>query len=171
MLLADAVKEHLVNPLILLGTGVFVGLYGGIMGLGGGTIMIPIMVLLLGFTQHEAVGTSLAVMLPPITLPAVINYWRNGHVKLGTAAWIALGFIGGAIVGARIAQGLSDQTLKLIFGFVLVYVAGYTIFDTLGKEHLLRSILFAAVLVLVAAAFFAGTRYYDQLHTTASAAH
>jgi hypothetical protein len=158
----------LINPLILLAIGVVVGLYGGIMGLAGGTIMIPIMVLILGFSQHQAVGTSLAVMLPPVTLPAVIRYYREGHVRLDTAAWIALGFIFGAIIGSHIAQQFSDRTLKLIFGFILVYVAGYTIFETLGKQHLLRSILFAAILVGCSAVFYSATRWYDQNHPAAT---
>jgi uncharacterized membrane protein YfcA len=158
----------LINPLILLAIGIFVGLYGGIMGLAGGTIMIPIMVLVLGFSQHQAIGTSLAVMLPPVTLPAVIHYYREGHVRLDTAAWIALGFIFGALIGSHIAQQFSDRTLKLIFGFILVYVAGYTIFETLGKQHLLRSILFAAILTLAAFAFYSATRWYDQNHPAAT---
>ena len=152
------------NPAILFAIGVFVGVYGGILGLGGGTVMIPIMVLLLGFTQHQAVGTSLAVMLPPVTLPAVIQYYRQGNVKLFPAVWIALGFIGGIYLGAQIAHMMSDRAMKLVFGFVLIYVAAYTVFDTFGKQHLLRSIVFAGILVLVAAAFFAATRWYDLHH-------
>ena len=82
----------MINPAILIGVGIFVGIYSGIMGLGGGTVMIPVLVLLLGFTQHQAVGTSLAVMIPPVTLPAVIEFYRKGQVDLRIAAWIALGF-------------------------------------------------------------------------------
>src|SRR3954468_24831917 len=109
----------MVNPAILIGVGIFVGIYSGIMGLGGGTVMIPVLVLLLGFTQHQAVGTSLAVLIPPVTLPAVIEYYRNGHVNLRVAAWIALGFLGGALLGGFIANKLSDQVMRLIFGFIL----------------------------------------------------
>src|SRR5258706_15739406 len=92
------------HPAILIGIGILVGIYSGIMGLGGGTVMIPVLVLLLGFTQHQAVGTSLAVMIPPVTLPAVIEFYRKGHVDLRIAAWIALGFLGGALVGGFIAN-------------------------------------------------------------------
>ena len=79
----------MINPAILIGVGIFVGIYSGIMGLGGGTVMIPVLVLLLGFTQHQAVGTSLAVMIPPVTLPAVIEFYRNKQVDLRIAVWIA----------------------------------------------------------------------------------
>src|SRR5688572_28323652 len=89
---------NMINPAILIGIGIIVGIYSGIMGLGGGTIMIPVLVLLLGFTQHQAVGTSLAVMIPPVTLPAVIEYYRKGHVDLRIAAFIAIGFLAGAIL-------------------------------------------------------------------------
>jgi len=145
-----------INPAILIGVGIFVGVYGGIMGLGGGTVMIPVLVLLLGFTQHQAVGTSLAVMIPPVTLPAVIEFYRKGQVDLRIAAWIALGFVVGAFLGGFIANKLNDTVLRLIFGFVLIYVGGYTLFQTLGKQHLVRSMVVAGVLTVVAAgAYFA----------------
>ena len=146
----------MINPAILIGVGIFVGIYGGIMGLGGGTVMIPVLVLLLGFTQHQAVGTSLAVMIPPVTLPAVIEFYRKGHVDLRIAAWIALGFIVGAFLGGFVANKLNDTVLRLIFGFILIYVGGYTLFQTLGKQHLVRSMVVAGVLTIVAAgAYFA----------------
>ncbi len=147
------------NPAILIGVGIFVGIYSGIMGLGGGTVMIPVLVLLLGFTQHQAVGTSLAVMIPPVTLPAVIEFYRKGHVDLRIAAWIALGFIGGAFVGGFVANKINDTILRLIFGFILIYVGGYTLFQTLGKEHLMRSMMVAGVLVLLAAAVYSAFRF------------
>jgi len=147
------------NPAILIGVGIFVGIYSGIMGLGGGTVMIPVLVLLLGFTQHQAVGTSLAVMLPPVTLPAVIEFYRKGHVDLRIAAWIALGFIGGAFLGGFVANKINDTILRLIFGFILIYVGGYTLFQTLGKEHLMRSMIVAGVLVLLAAAVYSAFRF------------
>jgi uncharacterized membrane protein YfcA len=151
----------MVNPAILIGVGIFVGIYSGIMGLGGGTVMIPVLVLLLGFTQHQAVGTSLAVMIPPVTLPAVIEFYRKGHVDLRIALWIALGFIGGAFLGGFVANKLNDTALRLIFGFILVYVGGYTLLQTLGKQHLVRSMIVAGVLVVVAAGVYASFRIAD----------
>jgi len=146
------------HSLLLIALGIAVGIYSGVMGLGGGTLMIPAMVLLLGFTQKQALGTSLAVMLPPVTFPAVLEYWRNGHVKIGTAALIALGVLPGMFVGAYLANKLSNDVLKLIFGFVLIYVAAYTIF---GKEHLLRTLALSIIPVAIAAALYAAVRWYD----------
>ena len=149
------------NPIWLIVIGVAVGVYSGIMGLGGGTIMIPILVLALGFGQHKAVATSLAVMIPPVTLPAVIKYYREGHVDPWVAAWIAAGVLAGTPAGAAVAGYLSDRALRLVFGFVLVYIAGYTIFQTLGRQHLVRSMVLAGVLLAAAAAFFLVVRWYD----------
>lgn len=154
------------NPLILIAIGVFVGIYSGIMGLGGGTVMIPVLVLMLGFSQHQAVGTSLAVMIPPVTLPAVIGYYRNGDVKFSIAAWIALGVLLGTSLGFMVAKRLSDNTLTLVFGFILTYVAGYTIFQTLGKHHLTRSMILAALFVLISTAFYFAVRLYDSMHAS-----
>lgn len=153
------------SPLFLIVFGLIVGIFSGIMGLGGGSIMIPVMVLLMGMTQQQAHGTSLAVMVPPVALPAVIAYYmtRNPdgsrNVDVRVAAWMALGVIFGTYFGARVANALPKETLKLVFGFLLIYVAGYTVF---GKENLTRSVVLATALVLVAAVLFAVTRSYDR---------
>lgn len=153
------------TPLFLVLFGVMVGVFSGVMGLGGGSVMIPIMVLLMGMTQQQAHGTSLAVMIPPVTLPAVIAYYmtRNPdgsrNVDVRVAAWMAVGVLFGSYFGARIANWLPKEALKLVFGFLLIYVAGYTVF---GKEHLARSVLLAGVLVMVAALLFGATRFYDR---------
>ena len=153
------------TPLLLILVGLLVGVFSGVMGLGGGSIMIPIMVLLMGMTQQQAHGTSLAVMIPPVTLPAVVAYYmtrnpdgsRNVDVRI--AAWVAVGVLFGSYFGARIANWLPKEALKLVFGFLLIYVAGYTVF---GKEHLGRSVLLAGVLVVVAGLLFGATRMYDR---------
>jgi uncharacterized membrane protein YfcA len=147
------------NSLILIVFGVIVGVFSGVMGLGGGSIMIPVMVLAFGMTQQQAHGTSLAVMIPPVALPAVIEYWRHGNVDIRIAAWIAAGVLVGSFFGALVANSLPKESLKLVFGFFLIYVAGYTIF---GKEHLARSVTLAGVLVLVAALLFGATRWMDR---------
>lgn len=139
------------HPLILIAVGLVTGVYSGIMGLGGGTIMIPMMVLLLHFSQHQAVATSLAAMLPPVMLFAVIHNYREGYVNIRTAALIALGIAIGAYLGARIAGVLPERALRLIFGFVLIYIGGYTTFNTLlGRELMARAMIFAAGLLAVA---------------------
>ena len=161
------------NPVFLIVFGIVVGVFSGVMGLGGGSIMIPVMVILFGLTQQQAHGTSLAVMIPPVTLPAVIAYYmtRNPdgsrNVNLRMAAWMAVGVLFGSYFGALIANALPKETLKLVFGFLLIYVAGYTVF---GKEHLGRSVTLAAVLVLVAMAMFVATKLYDRAPAAQAAA-
>ncbi len=146
------------NPLLLLAFGIIVGVFSGVMGLGGGAVMIPVMVLVFGLSQPMAHGTSLAVMIPPVALPAVIQYYRNGNVNVTMAAWMAVGVLGGSFFGAYIANALPKETLKLVFGFLLIYVAAYTVF---GKEHLARTTMLSALLVLVAVGSFAATKWYD----------
>ena len=147
------------NPILLILFGVVVGIFSGVMGLGGGSVMIPVMVIAFGMTQQQAHGTSLAVMIPPVALPAVIEYWRHGNVDLRVAAWTAAGVLLGSFFGALVANSIPKESLKLVFGFLLIYVAGYTIF---GKEHLTRSVTLAGVLVLLAAILFGATRLYDR---------
>ena len=147
------------NPFVLVAFGIVVGIFSGVMGLGGGSVMIPIMVLAYQMTQPQAHGTSLAVMIPPVTLPAVIEYYRNGNVNVGMAAWMALGVLLGSFFGAYVANWLPKETLKLVFGFLLIYVAAYTVF---GKEHLARTTLLAGLLVVIAMGVFAATRWYDR---------
>ena len=146
------------QALLLVLLGIVVGIYSGIMGLGGGTLMIPALVLIFGFTQKQALGTSLAAMLPPVTFTAVWTYYHNGHVKVGTALLIITGIVPGMLLGGLLANKLSNEALKLIFGFVLIYVASYTI---LGKDHLIRSLALSGVIVAVAAGIFVLVRWLD----------
>jgi uncharacterized membrane protein YfcA len=153
------------HPAVLIGFGIFVGVFSGIMGLGGGAIMIPIMVLLLQFSQTKAHGLSLAVMIPPVTLPAVIAYFKKGALEWGdlkTALIIAAGFACGSFFGGLFAASLPKDTLKLVFGFVLVYVAGYTIFSWFGSTHLVRSVALASVLAVFAVGMFVAVKWWDQ---------
>ena len=146
------------SPAALIAFGVLVGVFSGVMGLGGGSVMIPVMVLIYGLSQPAAHGTSLAVMIPPVALPAVIEYYRNGNVNVRMAIWMAVGVLLGSFFGALIANRINPANLKLVFGFLLIYVAGYTIFK---DANLARTTLLAGGLVVVAAAIFFATRWYD----------
>jgi uncharacterized protein len=156
------------NPVLLIAFGLFVGVFSGVMGLGGGAVMIPILVLALGMAQARAHAVSLAVMIPPVTLPAVIAYYRDGAITrhdLLIALLIAIGVASGTFFGAKIATSLPKDTLKLVFGFILVYVAGYTIFSWFGPQHLLRSVILAGVLAAVAVGMFALTQWMGSVTT------
>ena len=102
--------------------GVAAGLFSGFMGLGGGILLTPALVYIFGLTQHQAQGTSLAVMVPPITLLAALKYYHSGNVKLDIALFIALGFVAGGVIGATMAHWIPDTLLKKIFGLILLLV-------------------------------------------------
>ena len=117
------------SPKILYVTlGVVTGILGGLFGIGGATVVVPALVLLFGFTQHEAQGTILAAMIPPIGLLAAIKYYQAGNVKVGVAALIALGFLVGGYGGAWIVQYIPDPILKKLFGIFLLAVSIRMIF-------------------------------------------
>lgn len=108
--------------------GVITGILGGLLGIGGATIVIPVLVLMFGFTQHQAQGTILAAMVPPIALLAAFRYYQSGNVKLGVAVLIAIGFFVGGYFGARLAEFIPDVLLKRIFGIFLLLVSLRMIF-------------------------------------------
>ncbi len=111
------------NNLVLIILGVAAGICSGVFGIGGGTILIPALVFLFGLTQHQAQGTTLAIMIPPIGLLAALRYYYSGNVKLGMAGLICLGFFIGGFIGASIIQKVPDLYLKRLFGVFLLFIA------------------------------------------------
>lgn len=159
------------TEILLIAFGIFVGVFSGLMGLGGGAVMIPIMVLALGLSQVKAHGMSLMVMIPPVALPAVIRYFQDGNLSksdIKMAALISLGLILGSYFGASIAGALAKQKgmLSMVFGLLLVYVAVYT---ALGKGNVSRSVILALVVTLLAAIVVLGVKWYDARTQVASA--
>jgi uncharacterized protein len=116
--------------IILILIGFAAGVFGGFVGLGGGVIMIPAMIYLLGMSQFEAQGTSLAVMLPPVGILAAMNYYKAGHLNWKYALIIAITFTLGGFIGSKIALDIPVSTIKKIFGFVLL---GISLNIILGK--------------------------------------
>jgi hypothetical protein len=107
----------------LIVIGLLAGIFSGFMGVGGGVIMIPLLILFLGFNQHEAQGTSLAVLAIPVTFLAAYNYYSEGHVNWKYAIVIAIAFVIGGFFGSKIAVRIDQSILKKIFGVVLILVA------------------------------------------------
>lgn len=99
--------------------GLFTGLFAGFLGIGGGLIMVPALIYIYGLTQHQAQGTSLAVMIPPITLLAALRYYYSGNVKVGMAVFIACGFALGGFIGAHYVQYVHGAVLRKVFGVTL----------------------------------------------------
>ena len=108
--------------IILILAGILAGFASGTLGLGGGTIVIPILVFILGFTQHEAQGTSLAFMLPPIGILAAIEYFKSGYVNLKFALVLVITFFIGAYLGSLFSISMPEKILKKIFGIFMILV-------------------------------------------------
>ncbi len=106
--------------LIVLAIGVLAGAFGGFIGIGGGLVVVPCLVYFMGMSQHTAQGTSLAMMLPPIGLIAVYNYYKQGHVDFKVAAILCVSFVAGSFFGSKIALSLSPDQIKKAFGIIII---------------------------------------------------
>lgn len=111
--------------LILAAIGMSAGVSAGLFGIGGGIIIVPALVHIAGFAPHRATGTSLAVLLPPVGVAAVIEYYRHGAVDLRAALIIAAFLVAGAWLGSIIATKLSGPALAFAFNVFLVLVGVY----------------------------------------------
>jgi len=107
------------NILLYIVLGLVAGVFSGLIGIGGGLIIIPVLVLLFGMSQHMAQGTTLALMVPPIGLLAAWKYYKNGFVDFKIAAFVCIGFFIGGFIGAKFATDIPEIALKRIFGIVL----------------------------------------------------
>jgi uncharacterized membrane protein YfcA len=101
--------------------GLFAGLVSGLVGLGGGIVLVPAMVYLLGMSQHKAQGTSLAVIIPT-ALAGTFIYGFSGHIDLNITVWVALGGTFGAYIGSFAAGRLSEKNLKTIYAVFLLFI-------------------------------------------------
>ena len=118
---------QIILSLILI--GILAGVLSGLVGVGGGIIMVPLLVLLFGFNQHQAQGTSLAVLAVPVTAVAVFTYYKEGQINIKYAAIIAAFFVIGSIFGSKLALTLDQKMLKKIFAVVLLAIAGKMLLD------------------------------------------
>ena len=121
------------STLLLVATGLIAGILSGFFGIGGGVIVVPALIYIVGFSQHKATGTSLAVLLPPIGLAAVLEYYRHGNVDLHAALIIALTAFLGAWLGAILANRLPGPVLRLCFGVFVVLMGFYLIWGALKR--------------------------------------
>lgn len=103
--------------------GLVAGILSGLIGIGGGIIIVPVLVLWFGMSQQLAQGTTLALLLPPIGILAVITYYKQGMVDFKVAGLIIIGFVIGGMLGAKIATGLPSPVLERIFGGVLLLIS------------------------------------------------
>ncbi|MDD4155254.1 MAG: TSUP family transporter [Candidatus Cloacimonetes bacterium] len=109
--------------IILIVIGLFSGILSGVLGIGGGLVIVPALVFFLKITQHEAQGTTLALMLPPITLLSTYAYYKAGHLNLKVIVFVSIGFFIGGLFGGKIAVAINAFMLKKIFAVLLIAVA------------------------------------------------
>lgn len=116
-------NRHSVMSLIVLLLGLGVGVLVGLLGIGGGVVLVPALVYLLRMDQHVAQGTSLFILLPPLGLGALREYWKQGQVDLRAGILCAFGILAGGYLGGWIAVPLASRQLRGLFGCFLMLAA------------------------------------------------
>jgi len=112
----------------MLLVGLVVGLFSGVVGIGGGVLFVPALVWLAGMDQHKAQGTSLGALLAPVGIFAFMEYYRRGNADVRVAALLAAGFLVGGYFGAVGAQHIPEVWLRRIFAITLIGVGGRMFF-------------------------------------------
>lgn len=107
----------------LLMLGAVAGYFSGLIGIGGGIIIVPALVMFFGFSQHLAQGTTLAMLIPPVGILAALTYYQQGMVDLKTAGLLCVGFVLGGYFGGKFATILSPASLRKVFAVVLALIA------------------------------------------------
>ena len=103
--------------------GIIAGGLSGLIGIGGGVIIVPVLVFLFDMSQQSAQGTTLALLVPPIGILAAMQYYRQGYVDVRVAMLIIVGFLIGSVVGSQLAIGMPTKLLTKVFGAVLLVIA------------------------------------------------
>lgn len=123
--------------LALAGIGLVAGLLAGLLGVGGGVVLVPALVLLLGFDQHVAQGTSLLVVVPAALVGSTINH-RRGRFRIRDAALLVAGGLAGAALGSSLALGLDDAMLRRLFAALLIGLGIQQLLPPGWTSHRLR---------------------------------
>lgn len=130
------IRSYLKNDVIMSITTIFIliiigvlgGFLSGLMGVGGGIVMIPMLIFFLGFSQQQAQGTSLAVLAVPVTALAAYQYYKEGNIQWEYALIMAVCFVAGGYLGSKLAITLDQKTLQRIFGVVMLVISMKLIF-------------------------------------------
>lgn len=130
--MTDTKTSTMQTIIYLIIIGLAAGFLGGMVGIGGGVLIVPALVLMLGLSQHNAQGTSLAMMLFPVGFLAVINYYKKGYVDFKYAGLLAAGFLIGSFIGSKFSLSLPQETVKKIFAVVMILLALKLLFS--GKK-------------------------------------
>ena len=121
---------------ILLLVGIASGMLSGLVGVGGGIIIVPALVFFLAFSQKAAQGTSLGILLLPVGILGVIQYYKQGYIDIKVVLLVSFGFLLGNYFGSKMALSLPEEKLKKIFAVVLIAIATkILLFDKSVKEN------------------------------------
>ncbi len=121
--------------LIIILVGIAAGMLSGMVGVGGGIIIVPALVYFIGFSQKTAQGTSLGLILLPVGILGVLQYYKQGHVDYKVIGILAMGFLAGSYFGSRIALSLSQETVKKIFALMMIVIALKMLFFDKTKKQ------------------------------------
>jgi uncharacterized membrane protein YfcA len=128
----ESKKSTMETIIYLILIGLAAGFLGGMVGIGGGVIIVPALVLLLGLSQHQSQGISLAMLLFPVGILGVINYYKKGYVDFKYAGLLAVGFLVGSYLGSKFSLSLPQDTVKKVFAVVMILLALKLLFS--GKK-------------------------------------
>jgi uncharacterized membrane protein YfcA len=123
----------LITILLLVIIGITAGILGGLVGVGGGIIIVPSLIYFLNFTQKNAQGTSLGLLLLPVGILGVLQYYKEGYVDFKIVAVLSLGFLLGSYFGSKIALSLPQETVKKIFAILMLVISIKMLF--IDKPH------------------------------------
>jgi uncharacterized protein len=107
----------------LIAVGLLAGFVSSVVGIGGGIVVVPALVLILSMGQKSAQGTSLAMLLPPIGILGVMEYYKKGYVDFKVAGLLCVAFIAGSYFGGKLAVNVNEAVLKKVFGAFLLLIA------------------------------------------------
>jgi uncharacterized protein len=114
--------------LLIILIGLVAGMLSGLVGIGGGIIIVPALVIFLGFSQHQAMGTSLGILLLPAGILAAVNYYKQGYIDIKVVLLLFVGFLVGGYLGSKFSLSLSESVVKRIFAVVMILVASKMLF-------------------------------------------
>ena len=121
--------------IILILVGIAAGMLSGLVGVGGGIIIVPALVFFLGFSQKMAQGTSLGILLLPVGILGLIQYYKQGYVDLKVVLIISLAFLFGSYFGSKIALRLPQDTIRKIFAVFMILIAIKLLFFDKKAKH------------------------------------
>ena len=122
--------------ILLILVGLAAGFLSGLIGIGGGVIIVPALVVFLGFTQKQAQGTSLGILLLPVGILAVLQYYKQGYLNIQYVLLVSVAFIAGGFLGSKLALSLSDEKVKKIFAVILMLIAIKMLFFEKEKQKI-----------------------------------